>query len=272
MALITRQQKLLDHHGRQEQKQQNKDRTHFIMHTKIGPYDGSENPKDLQAFITDIKTTADAYDLNEAQYIKFAGNNMTGKAKTWFHQYQRDNLLEKENFTSKEEPEEDTESQQNEEDSETFEIFVKKLQDHFTRDFDYLQAAEKFMRLTQTGSVADFNHQFHHALEYASEDPLPEKQKLFHYTRKLKRYIRLEVRAKSPKTLKEAIKLALLFERSNDDDNFTNGYRHQDKTKFGKSRQNNYIQAKTNPDTQLCFNCNGKNHKAEHCTAPRSKK
>jgi hypothetical protein len=82
----------------------------------------------------------------------------------------------------------------------------------------------------------------------------------------------LEVRARSPNTLKEAIKFALLFERPNDVHNFTNGYRHQDKIRLGKSRQNKYIQVKTDTYTQVCFNCNGKNHRADHCTAPLSNK
>jgi hypothetical protein len=177
MTLIILQQKFLDHYEYQEQRQQYKDRIQFIMHTKVEPYDGNENPEVLKAFITDIKITADAHDLNEAQYIKFAGNNMTGKARTWFQQYQLDSPLEKEDFTFKAKSKEDIELQQKEDDSDTFETFVKKLQDYFTRDIDYLQATNKFMKLTQTGSVADFNHQFHKAMEYSSEERLSERQK-----------------------------------------------------------------------------------------------
>lgn len=250
--------KLLVQHQQEQVKRQDEERHHtVIQETKVKSYDGNEDPRVLNDFVREIKSRTKRYHLSDAELIEVTGNNMTGKAKSWYRRYEE--ALE----TEEDEPKE--------ENQETFDKFIAKLKDNFTKSFDQDRANDKFMKLIQTGSVADFNHEFSSLLGQFLKSPLVEEDKVYYYKSKLKRYIKAEVTAKRPRTLQEAMQLALIYEGHNNV-NSNSGYRSQDKSKFGKFRDKKNDQTKPKKQNgQLCFNCKGTNHKAEHCTAPLSK-
>ena len=252
--LVQHQQEQLKRQDEESQRQQQERRNTVIQETKVKPYDGNEDPRVLNDFVREIKSRTKRYHLCDAELIEVAGKNMTGKAKSWYRRYEE--ALE---------TEEDSETKG--ENQETFDKLVAKLKDNFTKTFDQDRANDKFVKLLQTGSVADFNHEFSSLLGQFLKSSLEEEDKVYYYRSKLKHYIKAEVTAKRPQTLQEAMQLALIYEGHNNI-NANSDYRRKDKSKFGKNDQ-------TKPkkqNGQLCFNCEGTNHKAEHCTAPPSKK
>lgn len=161
----------------------------FLLNATVRPYSGSSNPVKVKEFIDEIIRISVGFDLNDEQLKIVAGRNMVGAAENWYKQY-----------TNKEENKTDD-----------FDEFHTKLSEYFNKEHVAQEQTERFETLKQAGRIDKFNLAYILALELLSNEPSSDSMKMNFNLTKLKVNLRTEVKCRDPKTLDEAMRIALLM-------------------------------------------------------------
>lgn len=178
---------------------------------------------------------------------------MKGKAENWFNQYMKDDSNH----------------------IRTFDQFILALETHFGEGYDVQWHHSRLLDLVQNGSVENFNKKFDKLLENLPADYLHEDVKINTYLTQLKPKIRREVKCKNPDTLREAQRLAMIYDdQYNRDTNLNRNYFRKASLKQNTTEgiesdrmEVDMITRKPKPvkHQRVCYNCGKVNHIAANC-------
>lgn len=169
-----------------------REKREFLMRAEIKPYSGSRNPAQLNNFFQEIHSKAEGFQLNEEQLIILAGKNLKGPALKWYTEYKEASRIPLYDYK----------------------LFKEDIKAQFIGDFDISMLISKYWNLKQTRSVEIYNKQVSQLREELPKGIMPEEVQISAYLEGLKKRIQREVRLKRPKTLMEAMRIAITYDDS----------------------------------------------------------
>lgn len=173
---------------------------------------------------------------------------MKGKAENWFNQYMKDDSNH----------------------IRTFDQFILALETHFGEGYDVQWHHSRLLDLVQNGSVENFNKKFDKLLENLPADYLHEDVKINTYLTQLKPKIRREVKCKRPTSVREAQRIAMIYDdqyhrNTNWEKKFIKRPRKLFRPKESDDMGIDNIAIKPNQRKKVCFNCQKEGHIEAKC-------